>query len=71
MSFPAAKLTRREKMIAYFCVSLKGFVNFIMREVQDHHAVLLDSSLRMVLKMLAQWKTLITMPESERKVKLE
>ena len=39
-----------------------------MREVQDHHATLLDGLLRMILKMLAQWKTLITMPESERMV---
>ena len=39
-----------------------------MREVQDHHASLLDGLLRMVLKMLAQWKTLMTMSESERKV---
>ena len=45
-----------------------GFVTFIMREVQDCHASLLDGSLRMVLKMLTQWKTLITMSESERKV---
>ena len=49
-------------------IQFVGFVNFIMREVQDHHPILLDGLLRMILKMLAQWKTLITMPESERKV---
>ena len=51
------------------CFIRLGFVNFIMREVQDHHATLLDGLLRMVLKMLAQWKTIMTMPESERKVR--
>ncbi|KAJ8280141.1 hypothetical protein GJAV_G00050990 [Gymnothorax javanicus] len=35
---------------------LFGFINFLLREVQDTHPSLLDSSLRLLLQLLAQWK---------------
>ncbi|XP_032237485.2 protein furry homolog isoform X2 [Nematostella vectensis] len=34
-----------------------GFVNFIMKEVQDNFPSLLDSALKMLLQLLAHWKT--------------
>ncbi|XP_035239904.1 protein furry homolog isoform X3 [Anguilla anguilla] len=35
---------------------LFGFTNFLLREVQDTHPSLLDSSLRLLLQLLTQWK---------------
>ncbi|XP_036392594.1 protein furry homolog isoform X2 [Megalops cyprinoides] len=35
---------------------LFGFTNFLLREVQDTHQGLLDSSLKLLLQLLTQWK---------------
>uniref|UniRef100_A0A3Q3KBQ7 Furry homolog a (Drosophila) n=1 Tax=Monopterus albus TaxID=43700 RepID=A0A3Q3KBQ7_MONAL len=35
---------------------LFGFTNFLLREVQDTHQGLLDTSLRLLLQLLTQWK---------------
>lgn len=35
---------------------LFGFTNFLLREVQDSHPGLLDTSLRLLLQLLTQWK---------------
>ncbi|XP_012988600.2 protein furry homolog isoform X3 [Esox lucius] len=35
---------------------LFGFANFLLREVQDSHQALLDTSLRLLLQLLTQWR---------------
>nr|XP_019944022.1 PREDICTED: protein furry homolog isoform X4 [Paralichthys olivaceus] len=35
---------------------LFGFMNFLLRDVQDTHQALLDSSLKLLLQLLTQWK---------------
>lgn len=35
---------------------LFGFTNFLLREVQDTHQGLLDTSLRLLLQLLTQWR---------------
>ncbi|XP_062241737.1 protein furry homolog isoform X4 [Platichthys flesus] len=35
---------------------LFGFTNFLLRDVQDSHQALLDSSLKLLLQLLTQWK---------------
>nr|XP_057935004.1 protein furry homolog isoform X2 [Doryrhamphus excisus] len=35
---------------------LFGFINFLLREVQDAHQGLLDASLKLLLQLLSQWK---------------
>lgn len=37
-----------------------GFINVILREIQDNLPSLLDSALRMLLQLLGQWKTALT-----------
>lgn len=37
-----------------------GFINVILREIQDNLPALLDSALRMLLQLLGQWKTAIS-----------
>ncbi|TKS80780.1 Protein furry -like protein [Collichthys lucidus] len=44
---------------------LFGFTNFLLREVQDTHQGLLDTSLKLLLQLLTQWKlTLATLGKS-------
>uniref|UniRef100_A0A8C9Z1K3 FRY microtubule binding protein n=1 Tax=Sander lucioperca TaxID=283035 RepID=A0A8C9Z1K3_SANLU len=44
---------------------LFGFTNFLLREVQDTHQGLLDTSLKLLLQLLSQWKlTLATSGKS-------
>uniref|UniRef100_A0A452VB32 FRY microtubule binding protein n=1 Tax=Ursus maritimus TaxID=29073 RepID=A0A452VB32_URSMA len=38
---------------------LFGFTNFLLREVSDMHHTLLDSSLKLLLQLLTQWKLVI------------
>lgn len=38
---------------------LFGFTNFLLREVTDMHHTLLDSSLKLLLQLLTQWKLVI------------
>ncbi|KAB0390221.1 hypothetical protein E2I00_012476 [Balaenoptera physalus] len=38
---------------------LFGFTNFLLREVNDMHHTLLDSSLKLLLQLLTQWKLVI------------
>ncbi|KAB1267757.1 Protein furry-like protein [Camelus dromedarius] len=38
---------------------LFGFTNFLLREVNDMHHALLDSSLKLLLQLLTQWKLVI------------
>ena len=40
--------------------SLAGFINVILREIQDNLPSLLDSALRMLLQLLAHWKTAVS-----------
>ena len=40
--------------------TLAGFINVILREIQDNLPSLLDSALRMLLQLLAHWKTAIS-----------
>lgn len=35
---------------------LLGYCSFLLREVQDTHQTLLDSSLKLLLQLLTQWK---------------
>lgn len=35
---------------------LFGFTNFLLREVQDTHQGLIDTSLKLLLQLLTQWK---------------
>ncbi|XP_068703466.1 protein furry homolog-like isoform X2 [Montipora foliosa] len=37
--------------------TILGFINVILREIQDNLPLLLDSALRMLLQLLGQWKT--------------
>ena len=39
---------------------LTGFINVILREIQDNLPLLLDSALRMLLQLLGQWKTALS-----------
>uniref|UniRef100_A0A8C4IDF9 Furry homolog a (Drosophila) n=1 Tax=Dicentrarchus labrax TaxID=13489 RepID=A0A8C4IDF9_DICLA len=39
---------------------LFGFTNFLLREVQDTHQGLLDTSLKLLLQLLTQWKLTLT-----------
>ncbi|XP_073439281.1 protein furry homolog isoform X3 [Dendrobates tinctorius] len=41
---------------------LFGFINFLLREVNDTHQTLLDTSLKMLLQLLTQWKLVIQTP---------
>ncbi|TNN86582.1 Protein furry [Liparis tanakae] len=41
---------------------LFGFTNFLLREVQDTHQGLLDSSLKLLLQLLTQWKLTLVAP---------
>lgn len=44
---------------------LFGFSNFLLREVQDTHQGLLDTSLKLLLQLLTQWRlTLATQGKS-------
>lgn len=38
---------------------LFGFTNFLLREVNDMHHTLLDSSLKLLLQLLTQWKLVV------------
>lgn len=38
---------------------LFGFTNFLLREVNDVHNSLLDTSLKLLLQLLTQWKLTI------------
>lgn len=40
--------------------SLVGFINVILREIQDNLPSLLDSALRMLLQLLSHWKTAVS-----------
>ncbi|XP_029213132.2 LOW QUALITY PROTEIN: protein furry homolog [Acropora millepora] len=40
--------------------TILGFINVILREIQDNLPSLLDSALRMLLQLLGQWKTALT-----------
>ncbi|KAJ3590950.1 hypothetical protein NHX12_008898 [Muraenolepis orangiensis] len=41
---------------------LFGFTNFLLREVQDTHLGMLDTSLKLLLQLLAQWKLALVAP---------
>lgn len=41
---------------------LFGFTNFLLREVQDIHQGLLDTSLKLLLQLLTQWKVTLAAP---------
>lgn len=41
---------------------LFGFTNFVLREVQDTHQGLLDSSLKLLLQLLTQWRLALQAP---------
>lgn len=41
---------------------LFGFTNFLLREVQDTHQGLLDTSLKLLLQLLTQWKLTLATP---------
>uniref|UniRef100_A0A3Q3E5T6 Furry homolog a (Drosophila) n=1 Tax=Labrus bergylta TaxID=56723 RepID=A0A3Q3E5T6_9LABR len=41
---------------------LFGFTNFLLREVQDTHQGLLDTSLKLLLQLLTQWKLTLAAP---------
>nr|XP_033804350.1 protein furry homolog isoform X3 [Geotrypetes seraphini] len=41
---------------------LFGFTNFLLREVNDMHQALLDTSLKLLLQLLTQWKLVIQPP---------
>uniref|UniRef100_A0A3Q4BKZ5 Uncharacterized protein n=1 Tax=Mola mola TaxID=94237 RepID=A0A3Q4BKZ5_MOLML len=41
---------------------LFGFTNFLLREVQDTHQGLLDTSLKLLLQLLTQWKITLAAP---------
>uniref|UniRef100_A0AAX7SII5 Furry homolog a (Drosophila) n=1 Tax=Astatotilapia calliptera TaxID=8154 RepID=A0AAX7SII5_ASTCA len=41
---------------------LFGFTNFLLREVQDTHQGLLDTSLKLLLQLLTQWKLTMAAP---------
>ncbi|KAM9853032.1 protein furry homolog [Aulostomus maculatus] len=41
---------------------LFGFTNFLLREVQDTHQGLLDTSLKLLLQLLTQWKLALAVP---------
>ncbi len=41
---------------------LFGFTNFLLREVQDTHQGLLDTSLKLLLQLLTQWKLTLASP---------
>ncbi|KAL8190927.1 UNVERIFIED_CONTAM: hypothetical protein K2H54_065857 [Gekko kuhli] len=41
---------------------LFGFTNFLLREVNDTHHSLLDTSLKLLLQLLTQWKLIIHTP---------
>ncbi|KAG7247601.1 hypothetical protein CRUP_038078 [Coryphaenoides rupestris] len=41
---------------------LFGFANFLLREVQDTHQGMLDTSLKLLLQLLAQWKLALVAP---------
>ncbi|XP_054649136.1 protein furry homolog isoform X4 [Dunckerocampus dactyliophorus] len=41
---------------------LFGFINFVLREVQDAHQGLLDMSLKLLLQLLTQWKGTVAAP---------
>uniref|UniRef100_A0A8C8VNV6 FRY microtubule binding protein n=1 Tax=Pelusios castaneus TaxID=367368 RepID=A0A8C8VNV6_9SAUR len=41
---------------------LFGFTNFLLREVNDMHHTLLDTSLKLLLQLLTQWKLVIHTP---------
>ncbi|KAM7399056.1 hypothetical protein PAMP_018349 [Pampus punctatissimus] len=41
---------------------LFGFTNFLLRDVQDTHQGLLDTSLKLLLQLLTQWKLALAVP---------
>lgn len=41
---------------------LFGFTNFLLREVTDMHQTLLDTSLKLLLQLLTQWKLVVQTP---------
>lgn len=41
---------------------LFGFTNFLLREVQDTHQGLLDTSVKLLLQLLTQWKVTLATP---------
>lgn len=40
--------------------TILGYINFILREIQDNLPSLLDSAMRMLLQLLAHWKTVVS-----------
>lgn len=46
--------------VTFFFSFWTGFINVILREIQDNLPSLLDSALRMLLQLLGQWKTALT-----------
>uniref|UniRef100_A0A6I8QD96 FRY microtubule binding protein n=1 Tax=Xenopus tropicalis TaxID=8364 RepID=A0A6I8QD96_XENTR len=50
---------------------LFGFINFLLREVNDTHQTLLDTSLKLLLQLLTQWKIVIqTLGNTHEQAKL-
>lgn len=51
-------------------VVILGFVNFILKDVQDNFNILslLDSGLKMLLQLLAVWKQALSSSENSTKV---
>ncbi|XP_061916437.1 protein furry homolog isoform X4 [Entelurus aequoreus] len=47
---------------------LFGFANFVLREVQDTHQSLLDTSLKLLLQLLTQWKLTVAAPGKVAKI---
>uniref|UniRef100_A0A8C1XBJ5 Furry homolog a (Drosophila) n=1 Tax=Cyprinus carpio TaxID=7962 RepID=A0A8C1XBJ5_CYPCA len=45
---------------------LLGYCSFLLREVQDTHQTLLDSSLKLLLQLLTQWKLLLQSSSGSR-----
>lgn len=52
----------------YLLVHILGYINFILREIQDNLPSLLDSALRMLLQLLAHWKTVVSAGPEDSKV---
>ena len=48
---------------------LAGFINVILREIQDNLPSLLDSALRMLLQLLGQWKAALSDGPGDIKVR--
>ncbi|KAL9973951.1 hypothetical protein ACROYT_G020474 [Oculina patagonica] len=47
-------------------ITVLGFINVILREIQDNLPSLLDSALRMLLQLLSHWKTAVSAGPGEK-----